>query len=84
MIALFLAALCVGAYRGLSVQYRSWKAERALLPAAVRNAGFITDRKLLWFERSTALSWWVFIAITVGGAAWVLSNVLLLTYWPSN
>lgn len=84
MLILFCAALALGAYRGLSAQYRTWKGERALLPDPVRNAGFITDRKLVWFERSLIWPWWIFVAATVAGAAWVIGNVLWLTYWPNN
>lgn len=74
MLALFCAALLVGAWREFKPQYLEWKARRAALPEHIRNAGFITDARLLWGERVVVWSWWAFVAAIVG-------FTLLLVSW---
>ena len=49
-LTLFLTGLAIGGYRVGRNSYKEWKAKRALLPADVRNGGFVTDTKLAAFE----------------------------------
>lgn len=43
---LFGAAILTGMIHELTPKIKAWHARRMLLPAEVRNAGFLTDRKL--------------------------------------
>lgn len=80
MLALFCAALLVGAWRGFKPQYLEWKARRAALPEHIRNAGFITDARLLWGERVVVWSWWAFVAAIVGFTLLLVSSLLIDRY----
>lgn len=76
---MFLTGLAIGGYRFSRDGYRDWKARRALLPAAERNSGFVTDRKITAFEgalRLAVIAWvlWIgyFIFLFVGiGRGWI-------------
>lgn len=82
MLTLFCAAVALGLWRAYSVKYRAWRDRRFLLPAYERNAGFVTDTKLLWFERSLSWSWWALVAVMVVGTFWVLGVAREWWCWP--
>jgi len=82
ILTLFCAALLMGAWRGFKPKYLEWKARREGLPHHVRNAGFITDARLLWGERAVVWSWWAFVAVTLAGVLWVFGGALGLWCYP--
>lgn len=84
---LLLAGIIIGIWRASIAQYREWKAERDLLPHAVRNMGFWTDTRLLWGERVIAWGWWAFVSVILIGVAHVIGMFLgwwCYPYCPSN
>lgn len=62
--------------------YKEWKASRALLPAAIRNAGFWTDIKLIVIERTTIFAVILYVAALLAFGAWLVGLGYEWWCWP--
>lgn len=80
--ALLGAVVLAGMLREAYSQFKRWKVRRLELPDPIRNAGFLTDRKLFWFER---LGWVVALLPFIWTGAlvlWIVGAERGWVCWP--
>lgn len=71
--ALICTALILGGGRASIDLFKHWKANRLTQPEFVRNAGFWTDTRVLWLERTAVWGFWAFVAVTVIPASIIIA-----------
>lgn len=76
------STLLLGVIRVCYEYYKEWKADRALLPADVRNAGFWTDLKLLVIERSILTTVALYVMVLLAALVWLVGGEHGLWCWP--
>lgn len=82
MLAIAGATALIGVIRVSYSYYKEWKKRRSLLPAAVRNAGFWTDLKILLIERATIAAFALYLSYLLAFGVWFVGAARGWWCWP--